>query len=369
MRATVHDAASKSYAGQFVWLELNFDDARNARFLQSHMAGTPTLFVIDPVDEHVREVWTGSLTPPQLAELLTHAAGAPDGAADEALRRGDAFLGTGDMPKAVAEYERAIVAGGPGWPGREHAIEQLVGGLGNDAKACVTRAAAEAPKLSRQHPFISVAVVGAQCLSSEPSLVGTAAADAVEKYAHEALAMPLMSEDEHYLAYDALHAIRKGAHDDEGARAVATSYLAYTEKLAPTTSPDARMARDQSLLRASVKLGTIDHVIPTLEASERELADANASARLAQAYVAAHRYADAIAACGRGLAKVPGPGGAARLLITRASAEGKTGDVAAATRDLDTATSELGKVVVVGYREAMLGQVKNERAALAKQTK
>jgi len=167
------------------------------------------------------------------------------------------------------------------------------------------------------------------------------------------------------LRYDS-NAIRNGAHDQIGARAVAESYLAFTEKLPPTSSPDARMARDQSLLRASLKLGTIDHVIPTLEASERELADANASARLATAYVAARRYADAIAACGRGLAHAPGPGGAARLFITRASAEGKSGDVAAAQRDLDAATADLHKVVVVGYRDAMLAQVKSVRESLAK---
>jgi tetratricopeptide (TPR) repeat protein len=109
-----------------------------------------------------------------------------------------------------------------------------------------------------------------------------------------------------------------------------------------------------------------ERVIPTLEVSERELGDPNASARLASAYAAARRYADAIAASTRGLARAPGPGGAARLLVTRASAEGKTGDVASARRDLDAATEDLNRVVVAGYRDAMLGQVKAEREALPK---
>jgi hypothetical protein len=330
------------------------------------MAGTPTLFVIEPASGSVLEIWTGSLTPPELTAFLTHAIAQPGDAADTALRRGDGLLGKGDMSAAVAEYERALAAGGPTWRGREHALEQLVGGLGNDPKACAARAAAEAPKMAREHPFVSVAVTGAQCLSGEPSLVGTATGDSIEKLAAEALTLPSASEDEHYLSYDALYAIRKAAHDAAGARAIAEAYLAYTEHLPPPRSVDQRMARDQSLLRASVKLGTIEHVIPTLEVSERELGDANASARLASAYTAARRYADAIAASTRGLARAPGPGGAARLLITRASAEGKLGDVAAAHRDLDAATDDLNKVVVVGYRDAMLNQVKSEREALPK---
>lgn len=366
MRAAVHDVASSSYAGQFVWLEVNFDDSRNAAFLTSHLAGTPTLFVIEPASGAVLETWTGSLTASQLTALLMHAIAEPGDAADSALRRGDALLGTGNMPGAVAEYERALAAGGPAWPGRAHAIEQLVSGLANDSKACALRAAAEAPNMAREHPFVSVAVTGAQCLSGEPSLVGTATGDAIEKLAADALALPSASEDEHYLTYDALYAIRKRADDTAGARAVAEAYLAYTEHRQAPHSVEERMARDQSLLRAAVKLGMAERVIPTLEVSERELGDANASARLASAYAAARRYADAIAASTRGLARAPGPGGAARLLITRASAEGKTGDVASARRDLDAATEDLNQVVVVGYRDAMLGQVKAEREALPK---
>jgi hypothetical protein len=36
MRATLRDDALASHAGRFVWLELNYEDPRNAPFLETH---------------------------------------------------------------------------------------------------------------------------------------------------------------------------------------------------------------------------------------------------------------------------------------------------------------------------------------------
>jgi hypothetical protein len=259
LRAALKSPALDGYAGQFVWLDLNYDEPRNAAFLAAHITGTPTLLVMDPASGTVLDAWTGSATPAQLATMFTHALAPPGDQADVALRRGDALLGGNDFKAAATAYEQALAAGGAQWPGRWHAMEQLIGALsgpGSPPRACADRAVAEAPSMPREHPFVSVALVGMQCLQGEPSLIGTPEGDRIEALAAEALALPVASEDEHYMMYDAMYAIRTQTGDAAGAHAVADVYMAYTESMPPPTTDDERRARDQSRLRAAVKLGT-----------------------------------------------------------------------------------------------------------------
>src|SRR5262249_30407281 len=149
--------------------------------------------------------------------------------------------------------------------------------------------------------------------------------------------------------------------DREGGRALAERYLAFVEHTPPPASADERMARDLARLRAALKLGVPERVIPALEASERALpADPDASGRLAAAYAAAQRPGDAIAAARRGLARGPGPLGAVRLLLGRAGAEAKAGDHTAARRDLEAARDAAARIAVASTRELMLGQVRRQ---------
>lgn len=364
MRAALKSPALDGYARQFVWLDLNYDVPGNAAFFDAHVPGTPTLLVMEPVSEAVLEEWTGSAPPAQLAEIFAHALAPPGDQADAALRRGDAQLGRKDMPGAAKAYEQAIAAGGATWPGRWHAIEQLVGVIADQPRACADRAVAEAPQMPRQHPFVSVALVGMQCLSSEPSLIGTPEGDRIEALGAEALALPAASEDDHYMMYELMYAIRTQAGDKPRAQAIANTYLAYVEHLPPPTTDDQRRAQDQSKLRAALKLGTPERVIPILEATERELPDDNASNRLAAAYNAAHRFADAIEATTRGLSRRPGPSGTIRLLIARASAEVGANDLAAARRDLAQALATTSQVTAGPLREAQQGQIRKQLDAL-----
>jgi hypothetical protein len=70
MRATLRDGALASYAGRFVWLELNYDNPRNAAFLDSHMnQGYPLLLIVSPSGE----ISSPRLTPPRTSPPLPRA--------------------------------------------------------------------------------------------------------------------------------------------------------------------------------------------------------------------------------------------------------------------------------------------------------
>jgi hypothetical protein len=367
MKATLHSAAVASYAGQFVWLDLNVDDPRNTAFLTAHMGmAAPVLLIIDPATGAVDRVWTGSATADQLTGFLVGASGHAGDAADQALRRGDGLLGRNDVPGATGAYEQALAAGGPGSPGRDHALEQLMTALQmGDNRACVTRATREAAAMTRNHAFVNVALTGVACLAGEPSLVASDDAHRLEALAREALAHPEASEDDHYQLYEALYAVRKAAGDPGGGLALAAAYLAYAEHTAPPASSDERLARDLARVRAAIKLGTPERVIPDLEATERALpGDANASAPLASAYLAAHRPVDAIAAATRGLCRAPGPSGMVRLLVVRANAEHRAHDPAAARRDLAFARDTAAMIGEPSTRARMTAQVQAQLDAL-----
>jgi tetratricopeptide (TPR) repeat protein len=352
------------YAGQFVWLELDYDDPHNAPFIAAHAPAIPLLLVVDPATGEPYETWGGSATLLQISELLTRALVRDHGAATLAFERGDALFSRGDSAGALAAYEQALAAGGPAWTQHGHVLEQVMNVVAGDSKACVARAAAEAPSMQRDHSFVSVALSGIQCLDNDASLHGQPDAARVEQLATEALDVPSASEDEHFMLFEELYYVKTAAGDTQGAHALAERYLAYVEHRPPSTAVDTRMARDQALLRATAKVGTPERAIPILEVSERELADAPSAERLASAYSLAKRWPDAIAAATRGLARSPGPTEQTRLLCARVAAALAQGDRASAKRDLETATeaaTRIGPAKEKAFAEQRISQ-------LAKQT-
>jgi tetratricopeptide (TPR) repeat protein len=351
----LHGTDFASYAGRFVWLDINFDDARNEVYLAKHVAAFPVVSIIDPETEEVTRMWSGTATREQLTAFL-------DGNSDAALRRGDALLGKGDAAGAVKAYDEALAAGA----NREHVVEQLATALQmGDTKTCAIRLAVEAPKLPRAHTFVEVAIAGAVCAGQDP---GEAAGDdgkRLEALANEALALPIAGEDDHYQLFEALYMLRKDASDEAGAKAVAERYLAYVDQRPPPATDDERMARDLARVRAATKLGAPERVIATLEASEKLLAnDAGASARLATAYSAAGKLDDVIAATTRGLERHPTPTEAARMLAMRATAHAKRGDVVAARADLDAGIAIAAKIPVAMVRDGTTAQLQRQLAAL-----
>src|SRR5262244_1661167 len=97
MRDLLATADLDRYAGQFVWLELNYDNEANSAFLAKFGANaTPTFFVIDPQDEKVAASQTGAMSLMELTQFLDRGAGGvlakKQTPADAALTRGDTLL-------------------------------------------------------------------------------------------------------------------------------------------------------------------------------------------------------------------------------------------------------------------------------------
>jgi hypothetical protein len=358
MKAALHSDAFKSYAGQFVWLEVNVDDPHNAVFLASSIEAYPVLELIDPASERATRMWAGTASTAQLVAFL-------DGKPDDAIARGDGLLARGDGSGAAAAYEQAI-AHVPTGPAHDHALEQLATAMQlGPAAPCIARLAKEAAAMPREHPFVNVALTGASCAAGAPELAGTHDVVALEQLAREALALPVASEDDRYQLYEGLYALRIEASDQPGAKTIAGAYLDYVRQRPAPENDDERMARDLALVRAATKTGDVAQAIPQLEASERALAaDPDASLRLAKLYLAANRLDDAAAAATRGLARAPKPTQAARLYGLRASIESKQRKLDAATHDLDAGLDAAARINGAQSRAGTVAALQQQRAAL-----
>ena len=107
MRAYVFtDASLARYAGQFVWLSIDIDNAANAKFLSKYQInGVPTFLIIDPKKEAVSTHYYGGLTLVSLKRLLDDNLKSKP---DEALVRADRFSAEGKHAEAAKAYEEAL---------------------------------------------------------------------------------------------------------------------------------------------------------------------------------------------------------------------------------------------------------------------
>ena len=114
MRAYVFtDKSLERYAGRFVWLSIDTEDAKNNAFLKAHPISVwPTLLVLDPKDRVIFR-YAGGGTVPQIRKLLDdgeHAFRGTKSKADELLVRADALAGQGKQAEAAKAFDEAIAA-------------------------------------------------------------------------------------------------------------------------------------------------------------------------------------------------------------------------------------------------------------------
>src|ERR1041385_2165655 len=92
------DKRLERYAGQFVWLQVDIDNTKNAAFLTKYpIPAIPTLMVIDPKKESVALRYMSGATVPQLTKLLDDGRRAvnPDAGADMLLVAADKYAAEG----------------------------------------------------------------------------------------------------------------------------------------------------------------------------------------------------------------------------------------------------------------------------------
>jgi predicted negative regulator of RcsB-dependent stress response len=345
MRETMADPTLARQAGRFVWLELDFDNPANQDFITHHgVTWTPSLFVLDPVDDRATATQIGGMTLPELNRFLDQGERGVKGKTSEpaaaALARGDEMAGRGKRAEAVAAYREALRLAASDWPERPHAVRSLTWALLNagESQACAETAAVEAPPMPRESVFASVVLAGLSCANQGGAASWAAAAlKTLEPLAAQAAAVPAALRDVRFQLYQQLmHA----AHVRGDTATVSRWGERWLHEIETTTpgSDDERTALDIARVDAVGLLDDPARALPALTASEKAMpGNYNASLRLAEVATDAGHYDDALAACDRGLKHVTGPIGRTWLLETRAEALSGKGDTAAARAALEQA--------------------------------
>jgi len=364
MRAYVFgDRGLQRLAPSFVWLAIDTEKAGNTAFVERFpMQVMPTLWVIDPADEHPALKWLGSATAQELAGLLEDAARAVDhgdagGEAAAAFLRANQASAMGKREDAVRELRVALAAAPNGWAKRAQVVEVLAAAFdaGEDNAACVDLAADELPGMPLGTSAVNVAENGLACALRLP------------KDAHGRAKLPELVRQSLRIAQDpALRALaddRSSLYerivevlDDTGqadeAKRVARIWSTFLDgEAARAPTPTARMVFDPHRLEAYTEIGEAEKAVPMLTQSEQAFPDDyNPPARLARAYLELKRYDDAMKAVERALARVYGPR-KLRVLSTKADIQVAKGDTAGAIATVHEAL-ELARSLPLSARYA-----------------
>jgi tetratricopeptide (TPR) repeat protein len=356
------------YAGQFVWLELNFDKPENqAFFSQFEASATPTFYVIS-AEGKVLADQPGAMSEPELTAFLNRGVSLirnRQTPADAALEKADGLLST-KSPQAVAAYEEVLRLAPPDWPRRPLAQYSLVTALqlNEQHQRCAETAAREASVMKHDNAFASTVVAGMWCLvQGDPAAAWrTAAAAKLKPLAKEALASPETIRDERNELYRTLMYLALSRNENSQAGMLEDKWLSEIDSVKPADDEE-RSAVDIARVEAISIYGDPERVLPALRSSEQAMAhNYNASLRVAQMEKAAKHYDAAIAACDRGLSRDPGAAGRSWLLQTKADVLKQKGDSAEARETLERALKAAQDIPSQAQRE---NNVKRIKQALA----
>jgi tetratricopeptide (TPR) repeat protein len=320
MRAYVFtDKSLERYAGQFVWLSIDTEDAKNTAFLKAHPISVwPTLLILNPKDKVIFR-YAGGGTVPQIRKLLDDGQNAFRGShskADTLLVRADALAGEGKQAEAAKAFDEAIAAAPKDWPRLGRASESLVFALlqSQNSQGCAERALALYPRVRGTGSAVNVASTGLSCATDldAKSWNRSELTSGLEKATRETLAAAdkiKMSADDRSGLYESLVDARDQAKDDASARKLREDWAAFLEReAAKAKTPDQRAVYDSHRLTVYLGLKQPEKAIAMLEQSERDLPkDYNPPARLISAYRAAGRFDDSLAASDRALKLAYGP--------------------------------------------------------------
>jgi len=345
------DASLARHAGQFVWLDIDGEKAKNAAVVKKlKIVAYPTLYVVDSANEKVALRWIGGATVPQLHKLLDdgHAAFAsPRKGIDEMLAKADALYAAGEDSLAALAYQEALAGAPKDWSQYPRVMDATLFALdqsGNPAK-CVELARDAMEKLKGTTSGANAALSGLTCALELPAehpqrkeLIAL-----FEKRCQEVVVDPsiALSTDDRSSIYLSLADAREDAKDEEGRKRILTQDAEMLEKAAAAAhTPEQRVVFDSHRLAVYRELKQPERAVEMLQASERDFPDDyNPPARLAVAYLDLKKYDEALAASGRALSKAYGPRKLG-FFTTRANIFIARGDSAAAKGALEQAIKE-----------------------------
>lgn len=374
MRDLLAHADLARYAGQFVWLELSYDEATNRPFMTKFGAqATPTFFVIDPQDEKVAAMQPGVMSLPELTQFLDRGESSVVGSiavpADAALTKGDALLAQ-QPAEAVKAYREALRLAPAAWPRRELAEASLVQALQDSSQwqECAETSSTRAARMKRGVIFARTVVAGMWCVAStDPAPWADTELAKLKPLALEALTFSTTVRDHRDAIYRTLMLASVARHDQAGAAQWGDRWLAELDAIQPG-SDEERSALDIARVENIQVFGDPQRILPALLDSERAMPNNYiASLRLAQMESAAKHNDQAIAACDRGLARAPGPNGTAWLLQIKASALTAKGQKEQARRALQEALQAAQAIPDKMGRDMNVQAISNRLQAAEKQ--
>ena len=377
MKAYVYsDASLERYAGRFVWLSINTEDAKNAAFLKQYpIPALPTLLVLDAKRDSVTSRYVGGATVPQLKKLLDESEklyqSKAKSAADVALAQGEKLAAAGKQKEAAEAYEKAISAAPRSWSSFGRTSESLIFAysMANDSERCATRALALYPRVKGTASAPNVSSTGLSCAASLDARHAKRAEllSKLEKATRETFddKKVAMSDDDRSGLYLSLIEAADASGDDDEVVRLKSEWSAFLEDAAARAkTPEQRAVYDSHRLTAYLELNTPEKAVTMLEQSERDFPnDYNPPARLAYAYKALKQYDKAIAASDRALAKVYGPRKIA-VYSVRADIYVAMGDNASAKKTLEEAIA-YAKALPEGQRsEARIAGLEKRVASM-----
>lgn len=361
MRAYVFtDSSLARYAGQFVWLSIDIENAKNAATLRKlTIEGVPSFFVVDPATEKVAFRWLGAATVAQLPRIFDDGRRAVMGSEDRIkamLAKADRLYAEGKNADAAKGYQAVLKDAPANWASRARVTESLLFALqsSDQGSLCATTAASAYPRFKNTASAANIAAVGLDCAVGLPeeTVDRSTLIVSLEKAAEEVLANPKVkvAADDRSGIFISLINAREAAKDEPGTASVVARWAAFLEaEAAKAKTPDERAVFDSHRLTAYMQLEAPERAIPMLEASERDLpADYNPPARLAVAYNAMKKYDDALKASDRALKLVYGPRKLG-VLQTRADIYAAMGNKPAAIATLEDAVT-LAEALPEGQR-------------------
>ncbi|HEY4641520.1 MAG TPA: tetratricopeptide repeat protein [Thermoanaerobaculia bacterium] len=307
------DKRLERYAGQFVWLQVDIDNTKNAAFLTKYpIPAIPTLMVIDPKKESVALRYMSGATVPQLTKLLDDGRRAvnPDAGADTLLVAADQYAAEGLNDEAIKSYEQALAKAPKNWSRYGRAAESYVTALSmhGDNDRCTHFTLENYSKLRGTNSGANIAAMGLGCAAE---INDKSAIDTLETATRESMNDPKipLSGDDRSGMYQSLIAAREALKDEAGERKMTEEWSAFLDaEAAKAKTPDERTVYDSHRLGAYLALGQPEKAVPMLEQSEKDFPnDYNPPSRLSAAYKAMKKYDEALAASDRALAKVYGP--------------------------------------------------------------
>lgn len=359
------DPALTNRARQFVWLELNFDDPKNAALVERlSCEALPAFYVLNPADESVVQRVVDSMTVAEMETFLAQGRAAVQGLApasplDAALLKADRLDAAGKNTEASAAYREVMAQAPADWPPYGRVATTLLYGYQaqGEPSECVTVSHEALPRLNGAAAAAKVAAIGLDCAvalkTSDPARGKTIAE--MEQALRALLSSPPAgaAADDLSAGYLGLVNARKDAGDTAGAVKDASAWASFLEaQAAAAKTPQHRAVFDSHRLSAYLELGAPERAVAMLERAERELPnDYNPPARLAVAYLAMKKFDEALAATDRALSRVTGPR-RVQVLTTRSNILLAKGDTPAARGVLEQAVS---------YAEALPPGLRSDR--------